>query len=150
MTLLAAFKVLLAQFSGQDDIAVGIPIANRKHADLETQVGVFVNTLVLRTHLSGGPTFRELLCRVRESSLGAFDHQDLPFEKLVEVLQPERHINRNPLVDVIFQLLSFPGEDQKLPELEVRRLPNPTPRVRFDLEMHLWSRPGTVKRNDRL
>ena len=145
MTLLAAFQTLLGRYSGQDDIAVGVPIAGRNHADLETQIGLFVNTLVLRTSLAGDPTFRELLSRVRETSLGAYDHQDLPFEKLVEELQPERNINRSPLAQVMLQLLSFPGDDPKLPGLEVSRLPSPIHRVRFDLEMHLWARTDGVR-----
>ena len=145
MTLLAAFQTLLGRYSGQDDIAVGVPIAGRNHADLETQIGLFVNTLVLRTSLAGNPTFRELLSRVRETSLGAYDHQDLPFEKLVEELQPERNINRSPLAQVMLQLLSFPGDGPKLPGLEVSQLPSPIHRVRFDLEMHLWAQSDGVR-----
>jgi amino acid adenylation domain-containing protein len=145
MTLLAAFQTLLSLNSGQDDISVGVPIAGRNHADLETQIGLFVNTLVIRTNLSGNPTFCELLGRVRDSSLGAYDHQDLPFEKLVEELQPQRDMTRSPLAQVMFQLLSFPGDDPKLPGLEVSRLPSPIHRVRFDLEMHLWSRTGGIR-----
>ena len=145
MTLLAAFQTLLGRYSGQDDIAVGTPIAGRNHADLETQIGLFINTLVLRTSLAGNPTFRELLSRVRETSLGAYDHQELPFEKLVEELQPERNMNRSPLAQVMFQLLSFPGDDPKLPGLEVSRLPSPIHRVRFDLEMYLWARTDGVR-----
>ena len=100
MTLLAAFQVLLARYSGQDDIAIGTPIAGRSHADVENQIGFFVNTLVLRTDLSGDPTFREFLARVGRVSLAAYDHQELPFEKLVEELRPERHLSSlwlNPL-----------------------------------------------------
>ena len=96
MILLAAFQVLLSRYSRQDDIAVGMPIAGRNHADLEQQIGFFVNTLVLRTDLSGNPTFRELLSRVRQVALAAYDHQELPFERLVEEMQPERHLSRNP------------------------------------------------------
>ena len=88
MTLLAAFQALLHRYTGQDDIIVGSPIANRNRLEIEGLIGFFVNTLVLRSDLSGNPTFRELLVRVREVALGAYDHQDLPFEKLVEELQP--------------------------------------------------------------
>jgi thioesterase domain-containing protein len=145
MTLLAAFQTLLGLYSGQDDIAVGTPIAGRNHANLETQIGLFINTLVLRSSLAGNPTFRELLRGVRERSLGAYDHQELPFEKLIEELQPERNMNRSPLTQVMFQLLSFPGDDPKLPGLELSRLPSPIYRVRFDLEMYLWARTDGVR-----
>ncbi|MCP4656445.1 MAG: amino acid adenylation domain-containing protein, partial [bacterium] len=109
MTLLAAFKVLLHRYSGQPDVVVGTPIANRTHSEIEALIGFFVNTLVLRTDLAGGPSFRELLDRVRETSLGAYSHQDLPFEKLVEELHLERHLNRNPLCQVMFSYQNFPG-----------------------------------------
>ncbi|HKY41292.1 MAG TPA: amino acid adenylation domain-containing protein [Polyangiaceae bacterium] len=104
MTLLAAFKVLMFRYSGQTDIAVGSPIANRSHPDVEQLIGFFVNTLVMRTSLAGRPTFRELLARVRETTLSAYGHQDLPFEKLVEELRPERDPSRNPLFQVMFVL----------------------------------------------
>ena len=145
MTLLAAFQTLMARYNSQDDIAVGTPIAGRSHVVLEGLIGFFVNTLVLRTNLSGDPTIQELLGRVREVSLAAFDHQDLPFEKLVEKLQPERHLNRSPLVQVLFQLLSFSEEDLALQDVEVSRLPSTIERVRFDLEMHLWQQPKNVR-----
>jgi aspartate racemase len=147
MTLLAAFQALLARYSGQEDIAVGTPIAGRNHAALEDLIGFFVNTLVLRMDLAGDPTFRELLARVRQVSLAAYDHQDLPFEQLVEELRPARHLNRNPLVQVLFQLLSFSGQGLTLRDLEVLRLPQSSGRARFDLEMHVWQ---PAEREERL
>jgi non-ribosomal peptide synthetase component F len=137
MTLLAAFQALLSRYSGHEDIAVGTPIAGRDDAALEGLIGFFVNTLVLRTDLSGDPTFRDLLGRVRQASLAAYEHQDLPFEKLVEELQAERHPSRSPLVQVLFQLLSFSDQGLTLRNLEVSRLPQSARGVQFDLEMHL-------------
>jgi amino acid adenylation domain-containing protein len=122
MTLLAAFQTLLSRYSGQHDIAVGVPVAGRSHADLEDLIGFFVNTIVLRTDLSADPTFQELLGRVRQVSLAAYDHQDLPFEKLVEELRPERQLSRSPLFQVMFQLQNFVGEGLALPNLTVSGL----------------------------
>jgi aspartate racemase len=117
MTLLAAFTTLLHRYTGQEDILVGSPIANRNSVELEGLIGCFVNTLVLRTDLSGDPSFRTLLRRVREVTLGAYAHQNLPFEKLVEALQPERDLNRHPLFQVMFALQNAP-----MPVLEPRGL----------------------------
>jgi hypothetical protein len=145
MTLLAAFQVLLSRYSGQKDIAVGMPIAGRNHADLEGLIGFFVNTLVLRGDLSGDPSFRDLLGRVRETSLGAYDHQELPFEKLVEELQPERDPSRSPLFQVMFQLLDFGDRGRELGELGIEAMPSISERVHFDLEVNLWQKPESLK-----
>ena len=110
-TLLAAFKVWLYRYTGQEDIVVGCPVANRSHTEFEGLIGFFVNTLVLRTDLSENPSFKELLTRSRNTCLGAYAHQDLPFEKLVEELNPDRDLGRNPLFQVmlVFQNTSASG-----------------------------------------
>jgi amino acid adenylation domain-containing protein/non-ribosomal peptide synthase protein (TIGR01720 family) len=108
MALIAVFNLLLHRISGQDDIVVGTPIANRTLRETETMIGMFVNTLALRTDLSGAPSFRELLARTRRTTLGAYDHQDMPFDRLVEELQPERGLSRPPIFQVFFQLLNQP------------------------------------------
>jgi amino acid adenylation domain-containing protein len=137
MTLLAAFKVLLYRYSHQDDLVVGTPIANRNRAEIERLIGFFVNTLVLRTNLSGNPSFRELLQRVREGTLEAYTHQDLPFEQLVETLQIERHLNRNPLFDVMFALQNAPEEKLELPGLTLSSLSEESQTAIFDLTLSI-------------
>ncbi|KKK44340.1 hypothetical protein LCGC14_3167270, partial [marine sediment metagenome] len=117
MTLLAAFKTLLYRYTGQEDMVVGSPIAGRTRVEFEGLIGFFVNTLVLRTSLSGNPSFRELLGRVSDVTQGAYAHQDLPFEKLVEVLQPERSLSYSPLFQVMFVLMNAPQEALDLPGL---------------------------------
>jgi amino acid adenylation domain-containing protein len=119
MTLLAAFQTLLHRYTGRDDIVVGTPIAGRNRAEVEGLIGFFANTLVLRTSLVGNPSFRELLGRVREVALGAYAHQEFPFEKLVEELQPERDLSRTPLFQVMFQLSNDLGEAPQLSGLTV-------------------------------
>ena len=133
MTLLAAFKVLLHRYSGQEDIAVGTPIAGRGRTEHEGLIGFFVNTLVLRSNLAGNPAFTELLARVRETALGAYTHQDLPFEKLVEELSPSRDISRNPLFQVMFVLQNAPDAELVLRGVQASRLPLAGHSAKFDL-----------------
>jgi len=137
MTLLAAFKALLYRYTGRTDLLVGSPIANRNRAEIEGLIGVFVNTLVLRTDVSGDPTFRELLQRLREVTLGAYAHQDLPFEKLVEELQPERSLSYNPVFQVMFQLRNNPMPPLELPGLTLSLLEVETNTTQFDLSLDL-------------
>ena len=117
MTMLAAFQVLLARYSGQDDIVVGTPVANRTRTELEGLIGCFVNTLVLRTQLSEQQTVRELLQQVRDVTLGAHAHQDLPFEKLLEALHIDRDQSRNPLFQVMLLVQNAPTRATTLTDL---------------------------------
>ena len=119
MVLLAAFKVLLYRATGVTDLVVGTPIANRNRTELEVLIGFFVNQLALRTDLSGDPSFREVLRRVRDSTLDAYEHQDLPFEKLVEEIQPTRSLAYAPLFQVVFGLQNNPTQGQPSPVAEV-------------------------------
>jgi amino acid adenylation domain-containing protein len=141
MLLLAAFQVLLYRYSGQSDIAVGSPIANRTQAGTDGLIGFFVNTLVLRANLTSDFTFRKLLGQVRQVTLEAFAHQDLPFEKLVEELHPERDLSRNPLFQVMFALQNAPLPPLELPGLTLKPWDLDTGTVRVDLEFHLGEGP---------
>lgn len=120
MTLVAAFQVLLHRYCGQDDIAIGTPIAGRNRTEVEGLIGFFVNTLILRTELCGNPTFAELLGRVRDVALNAYNNQDIPFEKLVEELNPQRSLNETPLFNVLFAFQSMPKPLPALPGLTQR------------------------------
>jgi amino acid adenylation domain-containing protein len=135
MTLLAAFQALLGRSTGQEDLLVGTPVANRQHLELEGVIGFFANTLALRADLAGDPPFRELLARVREAALEAYAHQDLPFEKLVEELRPERHLSHAPLVQVMFVLEEAPARRAPADGLELVRLPFESAAARFDLTL---------------
>ncbi|QSJ15009.1 amino acid adenylation domain-containing protein [Nostoc sp. UHCC 0702] len=138
MTILAAFQTLLYRYTQQEDITVGSPIANRNRSELEGLIGFFVNSLVLRTDFSGNPTFRELLNRVREVTLGAYAHQDLPFEKLVEELHPERDLSYHPFFQVVLSLQNTPIQALELPGLTLSLLEFDSKTAKLDLEFHLW------------
>jgi aspartate racemase len=140
ITLLAAFQTLLFRFTGQEDIVVGAPAAGRSRPEMEGLIGLFVNTLALRVDLSGDPTFRELIGRVREVSFQAFAHQEMPFEKLVEAVRPERALNRNPLFQVMFALQNAIRHDLELPDIAVTSLELDTGCSQFDLTLHVWER----------
>ena len=135
MVLLAAFQVLLHRYTNQEEIVVGTPIANRNRAEIEPLIGFFVNTLVLRTDLSEDPSFSELLDRVREQALGAYAHQDLPFEVLVDELHPRREINRTPLFQVVFVMQNAPFEPLRLPHLTITLEPLENNTAKFDLTL---------------
>jgi amino acid adenylation domain-containing protein/non-ribosomal peptide synthase protein (TIGR01720 family) len=137
MTLVAAFQMLLCRYTGQTDLVVGTPIAGRTRVETESLLGFFVNTLVLRADLSGNPRFRELLGRVREVALGAYDHQDLPFEKLVETLQPVRDLSRNPLVQVMVALQQPPPPAKELPGLTAHPVAIDCGTAKFELTLAL-------------
>jgi len=144
MALLAAFQILLHRYSGQDDIVVGSPIANRNRAEIEGLIGFFVNTLVMRTDLSGNPTFRQLLARVGEVTLGSYAHQDLPFEKLVEEIQPERDSGHNPLFQVAFVLQNAPMPILRLPGLTLSSFEVDRKASTFDLTLELRESPDGI------
>jgi amino acid adenylation domain-containing protein/non-ribosomal peptide synthase protein (TIGR01720 family) len=133
MTLLAAYQTLMYRYSRQSDILVGTPIANRTRVETEGLIGFFVNTLVVRTHLSDTLTFRELVQRVRESTLEAHAHQDLPFEQLVDVLQPTRDMSRNPLFQIMFVLQNTPPSTITTPGLTLEVVPVKSATSKFDL-----------------
>ncbi len=144
MTLLATFEVLLHRYSGQADLLIGSPIANRTHVATEGLIGCLINTLVLRGDLRGNPTFWELLGRVRADALGAYAHQDLPFELLVEALQPERDLSRHPLFQVMFVLHNTPRPTLQLPDLTLVPVDINTQSAAFDLTLNLEERAGAL------
>jgi amino acid adenylation domain-containing protein len=146
MALLAAFDVLLCRLTGQEDVVSGSPVANRTRPELERLIGFFVNTLVLRTDASGDPPFTALLARAKEVSLGAFAHQDLPFERLVEELQPRRDLSRNALFQVMLNLLNAPPARVEVSEgLEMGTLPGGEGASLFDLQAYVTETPEGLR-----
>ncbi|TFG59833.1 MAG: non-ribosomal peptide synthetase, partial [Nitrospirales bacterium] len=137
MTLLAAFQILLQRLAGQDDVCVGIPSAGRTRQEIEPIMGFFINTLVIRANLADKPTFKELLDQVRRKCLDAYTHQDVPFEKLVEVLQPARDLNRPPFFQVFFNMIPGKTSPFTLPGLTVTSISKETPDSKFDLTVYL-------------
>ncbi|TRX00057.1 condensation domain-containing protein, partial [Candidatus Methylobacter oryzae] len=141
MTLAAAFQVLLHRYSGQDDIVIGTPTFGRNRLELEGLIGFFVNTLVLRTDLSGNPGFRELLAQVREVTVGAYANQDIPFEKLVEALHPQRGLSRNPLFQVMFVFQNTPESPLQLQGITSELLQAGNGTNQFELTLELTETP---------
>lgn len=137
MVLLAGFAALLNRWSGEDDVLVGSPIANRGHPEFEHLIGFFSNTIVLRVKLDDDPTFRELVRRARACAIGAYEHQDLPFEKLVEALRPPRDPSRNPVFQVNFRVQTEPPESLELPGVSIEPFDLDIGFSRFDLALEL-------------
>ena len=142
MTLLAAFQSLLFRYTGQDDIVVGTFHANRNRAETESLIGFFVNSLVLRTDFRGVPSFRDVLRRVRKMTLDTYSHQDLPFARLVQELQPERDLSRNPLFQVAFQLLNAPGTEMEGTDPTAELLEGTRQTAILDLTFSMWESGG--------
>ncbi|HEY9404145.1 MAG TPA: amino acid adenylation domain-containing protein [Pyrinomonadaceae bacterium] len=135
MVLLAGFNALLHRYTGQSDLSVGTPIANRNYREIENLIGFFINTLVLRTQLDAEMSFRELIGRVRETSLNAYLHQDVPFEKLIEELRPERDLSRTPLFQVMLVLQNAPALELRLPDLDLTAMQLDDETAKFDLTL---------------
>ncbi len=144
MTLLAGFGVLLERYSGQQDVVVGTPIANRQEAQLEEMIGFFVNTLVMRVKVDEEKRIEELVAEVRRVALEAYEHQDMPFERLVEELSPERSLNTTPIFQVIFALQNAPRIPEQMKGLELEPVSGDEMRVKYDLEVHAWEREGEI------
>jgi amino acid adenylation domain-containing protein len=144
MTLLTAFKILLLRYTSQEDIVVGTPIAGRNQIETEGLIGLFVNTLVLRTELAGELTFLKALQRVKETALGAYSHQDLPFERLVEELNPARDVSHTALFQILFILQNAPRESFDLSSLTVTRLPAASQTAKFDLTLQMSEDAGRL------
>ncbi|MDQ6804346.1 MAG: amino acid adenylation domain-containing protein, partial [Actinomycetota bacterium] len=145
MTLLGVFAALMSRYSGQEEIVVASPVANRSRVELEGVIGLFVNTLAMRVDLDGNPSFGEVLRRVRETSLGAFSNQDLPFEKLVEELNPERHLSHAPVAQVLFVMHNAAERQVTFPGLDQERLATDRGTAKFDLSFFAAETPDGLR-----
>ncbi|WP_414575219.1 amino acid adenylation domain-containing protein [Anabaena sp. CCY 9402-a] len=145
MTLLTAFNILLYRYSGQEDILVGSTVTSRDRPEIANLIGLFVNNLIFRTNLSGEPSFYRLLNQVKETVLGALSHQDLPFEDLVEQLQPERNLSRNPLFQVMFVLHNTPHQTTNLSGLKIEPLETEHSTSRFDISLDMYETPSGLR-----
>ncbi|WP_369981515.1 non-ribosomal peptide synthase/polyketide synthase [Xanthomonas bundabergensis] len=145
MTLLTGWSALLSRLSGQDDLVIGTPVANRQRAEIEPLVGFFVNTLALRVDLNADPTVAELMAQVRATTLGAYAHQDLPFEQVVEALQPERSLSHSPLFQVSLDLQNTPQSDFCLPGLTLTAQETQSPTSQFDLSLALLEEGDAIR-----
>jgi non-ribosomal peptide synthetase component F len=143
MTLLAAYQVLLAHYSGQEDIVVAVPIANRKRQEIEPLIGIFINTLAMRADLSGNPSFVDLLAQVRQVAQEAYDHQDLPLEQLLKAL-PERNLTDKPLFNVGLAFHNFPQATIELPAWHINQLEIDVLNVHLDIQVHLQEVEGAL------
>jgi amino acid adenylation domain-containing protein len=143
--LLAAFKVLLSRYAGQSDVAVGTPIANRTRPELEGLIGFFVNTLILRSQVQPGQTFEQLLKEVRNTALAAYEHQDLPFEQLVEFVNPQRSMSHSPLFQVMFSLQNTPNPGGELPGLSLAPFESEATVAKFDLQLDMEEHEGRLE-----
>lgn len=139
MVTLAAFAAVLAQHSGQEEIVIGTPVAGRSRSEVEPLIGLFLNTVVLRIDVSGDPTFSELVTRVRKTAIAAFERQDTPFERIVEKLDPDRDLGRNPLFQVLFQLFTPHDQSADATQAEVETIGVDKGAAILDLSVHLWS-----------
>jgi len=144
MTLQAAFSVLLSRLSGQSDITIGTPVAGRTRTETESLIGYFINALVLRSDLSGDPPFKQLLKQVREAALGAYTHQEVPFEKLVEVLHTERQTNHAPLFQVVFNFQNAPASVPAIQDLTFSVIENEGDTTKYDLTLYMWDSPDAL------
>ncbi|HSG40695.1 MAG TPA: condensation domain-containing protein, partial [Thermoanaerobaculia bacterium] len=140
MTCVSGFALLLSRYSGQDDVVVGSPVANRTRREVEPLIGLFANTLALRVDLAGTPSFEDVLAAMRDSILGALAHQDLPFEALVEALRPERDLSHSPVFQVLFALQNLPRGTAEMPGLTLEPLPRRSRTSRFDLSLFVEER----------
>src|SRR5215831_8342768 len=138
MSLAAGLGVVLYRYSGQEDVLLGTPVANRNRGELEEMIGFFVNTVVMRMRVEGESRYEELLREVREVALGAYSHQEMPFEKVVEEIEPERSLSRSPVFQVMMVMQNMPREEMKLGELEVRGLGIESGTAKFDVSVYMW------------